>query len=190
MLTKTRARRNAVRLVAAVLPCCPLACHKPPAETTGTPAHIAHAAGVVWQRFRPPVGSASAEFPGRPDEMPRPIGSDETRLFSYAAPKSTAFQLGVSKLPPDAARFTPEEQLERVRESTGRGLEREAVSTRPPALPGVPTSDFTLVLPDGNRLRYVVAVRGEHYYVLTVAGTRDAVTGADAERFFASLRFE
>jgi hypothetical protein len=120
--------------------------------------------------------------------MPKPAVSDDTRLFSTADQAGTAYQFGVSKLPPEAARFSVEEKLTGIREATGRGREGKASSARRFDREGTPAVEYTVTIANDVRLRYFVFLGADYYYVLTVAGTQEAVTSPDAERFFASFR--
>jgi hypothetical protein len=121
--------------------------------------------------------------------MPRPPVKDPTRLFSYADAQGTAYQFGISTMPPEATVFTADEQLEQIRAGSVQNSGK-IIFTRKFFFDATPAIEFIVTRLNNINFRYFVFVRGEHYYVLTVTGTEEAVASANAERFLTSFRYE
>ena len=144
-----------------------------------------------WIRFRPSVGEASVSLPTAPEEMPQPPVATPTHLYTCPRSAGGSFQFGVSTCKDEIIGEETRTFLERIKVGSVSRPHTKLLSEQFRIVAGLDAIEYTISThQDNTQIRYLVLLRGRHYYVLSSIGSAEQIADQDSENFFNSVRFD
>ncbi len=156
-------------------------------------ANSGSSANAGWKEFDPEKGKFSVSLPGDPQPLSGLEMAGMTRAWGATAGNLT-YRVGYQELSLDDSSPDQSAMDQRFDTYIDTLSEREGVDLRPgegrrpTSVAHTSGAEFTVTTPDKQARRVQLCIAGGRMYRIDVTGPTEAVTGADADVFFNSLK--